>query len=417
MRTKGFILYLIFIASVLTLRSQSPLFIRSELTPEHLVRKVLLGESSAVLVSNIQFKGGAGSLAGFSNSSKYYLIKKGIMMSTGSAADGSGPNRRGDIGVALGSSGSAELEKIATGKTYDACELSFDFVPSGDSISFNYIFASEEYPEYVNRGVNDIFAFFVQDLTTMEIKNLAVVGSGEMEVNIDNINSNKNEELYIQNGVWEEGNVMKWKEDPGLGELALTYEYDGFTTLLTSGMTVIPGRKYRIRFIIADVGDPVYDSAVFLEAGSFNSTSTKETSPYGDLEKYLKSEFTNPPVFVKKGKNSLILSYSINFDFDEFQTNKETDIDILTRISRFLKLHPELLVMISGHTDNMGSNEYNKELSVKRADFARAFMVKSGIDPSRLSSKGFGDERPVADNVTKSGRLKNRRIDFEFYIP
>jgi len=393
---------------------QSPLRIRSDFSPTYLIKKILLQDESGISVSNIQYRGNERALGAFSNSSKYYLIKRGIILSTGNVEDGIGPNSRPDMGISLGSPGSSELNKISTGKTYDACMLSFDFIPEFDSVMFNFVFASEEYPEFVDKGVNDIFAFFIEDLESGKIKNLAVIGRQEKIVNVDNINSSRNSAFYIENGVWDPDNISQWQSNPGLGELSLTYEYDGFTTLMTAGISVISGKTYRIQFAIADVGDRLYDSAVFLEEGSFKSSGNKENS-MKELMLEISQDFKEPSVELREGKESVILSLVINFDFDEYKIKADSSIKILNKISRLLRLHSELNVIITGHTDNYGSEEYNLNLSEQRASFAANFLEQSGVDNARLEIKGYGDNKPVADNVTTKGRLRNRRIEFEFY--
>lgn len=401
----------------LFLFAQSPLIVKTNFTPDYLIRSILLNDASSITVSNVKYNGDLRSLGGFSNSSKYYLMKRGIILSTGNAEDGIGPNSSADMGLALGSSGSLKLDAISSERTFDACELTFDFVPSFDSINFNFIFASEEYPEYVNKGVNDIFGFFIEDLSSGVVKNLATVGIKKIPVNVDNINDQRNAQWFIKNGVWDPQNIMQWKNDPGLGELALTYEYDGFTTILNAGTSVVPGRMYRITFAIADAGDRLYDSAVFLEAGSFVAYKEGKDDQLKALEEEIKTEFTSSSITHRRGNESIILSFMIHFETDEFETDRAEDIMILNKIERLLKIHETLAVRITGHTDNTGDYDYNRNLSQKRAVFAEKFLERAGIEASRLSTQGMGDEAPLSDNVTKSGRMKNRRIEFEFYIP
>jgi len=76
-----------------------------------------------------------------------------------------------------------------------------------------------------------------------------------------------------------------------------------------------------------------------------------------------------------------------------------------------MKMNPKMEVMITGHTDNQGAADYNLKLSENRAASVVAYLVKAGIAPARLKSKGFGDSRPAAANDTEEGRAKNRRIE------
>jgi outer membrane protein OmpA-like peptidoglycan-associated protein len=86
---------------------------------------------------------------------------------------------------------------------------------------------------------------------------------------------------------------------------------------------------------------------------------------------------------------------------------------ILDQIIEIIKAHPEIKrIRIEGHTDNVGSKKKNKILSQKRADAVKEYFVKMGIDPAKLKAIGYGEERPVATNLTPSGRAANRRVEF-----
>jgi OOP family OmpA-OmpF porin len=81
----------------------------------------------------------------------------------------------------------------------------------------------------------------------------------------------------------------------------------------------------------------------------------------------------------------------------------------------YLKAHPDYTAEIQGHTDSIGSAEYNKKLSERRAKAVYDIMVKMGIDPNRLSYVGYGEEMPIAENCTAEGRAKNRRVEVHMY--
>ena len=71
------------------------------------------------------------------------------------------------------------------------------------------------------------------------------------------------------------------------------------------------------------------------------------------------------------------------------------------------------VVIVVGHTDNVGSTESNQKLSLRRAEAAKNYLVKKGIDPNRIYTEGKGETQPVADNRTAEGRAKNRRVEIE----
>lgn len=86
---------------------------------------------------------------------------------------------------------------------------------------------------------------------------------------------------------------------------------------------------------------------------------------------------------------------------------------LLQKAATTLKGHPELKVTIAGHTDNVGDAQRNEELSKARAAAVMDYLIQAGVEAARLSSAGYGPNRPVADNATAEGRQKNRRVEFE----
>jgi len=85
---------------------------------------------------------------------------------------------------------------------------------------------------------------------------------------------------------------------------------------------------------------------------------------------------------------------------------------ILDQVVRSLMAYPEVKVEIRGYTDSVGGWEYNLDLSQRRADAVKQYLLNSGISPDRLVTKGYGEANPVASNKTASGRAENRRIEF-----
>jgi OOP family OmpA-OmpF porin len=98
----------------------------------------------------------------------------------------------------------------------------------------------------------------------------------------------------------------------------------------------------------------------------------------------------------------------------------KTDQDVIARrsyplldnVARILQSHPDLRVRVEGHTDNQGRPEHNKELSRRRAESVVRFLTSRGVDAQRLEAEGYGPTQPIADNRTRQGRAKNRRVVF-----
>lgn len=115
------------------------------------------------------------------------------------------------------------------------------------------------------------------------------------------------------------------------------------------------------------------------------------------------------PVEVEKTSWILV---GVNFDFDKTVLKPEYHPTLHPTI-QFLNNNPEVRVEIQGHTDNIGSDNYNQKLSEGRAASVRNYLVSKGIDPSRMTVKGYGESVPLMDNSTSEGRAFNRRIEFK----
>ncbi len=102
--------------------------------------------------------------------------------------------------------------------------------------------------------------------------------------------------------------------------------------------------------------------------------------------------------------------YGILFDLDSANIRSESK-PVLDEVLGVLKEEPGWKVAIEGHTDSTGGDSHNQELSQKRAESVKAYLVAGGIDASRLQPKGFGESKPVADNATELGRAQNRRVE------
>ncbi len=106
-----------------------------------------------------------------------------------------------------------------------------------------------------------------------------------------------------------------------------------------------------------------------------------------------------------------IVTHGINFDVDK-TTIKPESMGTLNMIVNVMKSNPGLKFEVDGHTDNTGTDAHNMTLSQQRADAVKAQLITMGIDASRLTSKGFGDTKPIADNSTFDGKANNRRVEF-----
>ena len=116
-------------------------------------------------------------------------------------------------------------------------------------------------------------------------------------------------------------------------------------------------------------------------------------------------EAPKPAPVLKKESMTLL----VEFDTNKAKIKPKYDSE-LARVAEFMKKYPTATTTIEGHTDSVGKLKSNMKLSQRRADSVRNYLVKNfGIDSSRLQAKGYGPTKPIADNKTAAGRLKNRR--------
>lgn len=241
-------------------------------SPAGLVQNVLLG--SGVTVSNIAFNGAPIAIGEFDGSSCNVGLNSGVVMTTGTvinsgAGDGPhGPNNNASSGFDNGAPGLGLLSNIVGGTgTFNAAVLEFDFVPYSDTVRFNYVFGSEEYPEYVGSQFNDVFGFFISGPgISGGFQNIARLPNGQ-EVTINNVNAGSNSAFFVNNG--------NGSQSPQNGSSAFI-QYDGFTKVLTAESKVECGETYHLIIAIADVGDGIFDSGIFLEANSLSSKTPVE---------------------------------------------------------------------------------------------------------------------------------------------
>ncbi|WP_157068055.1 OmpA family protein, partial [Desulfosarcina cetonica] len=119
-----------------------------------------------------------------------------------------------------------------------------------------------------------------------------------------------------------------------------------------------------------------------------------------------------PPTTILDQSKDVWSFENIHFAFDSAVLTPDS-FAILDQIVDALNTYPNLNVLVEGHTDSIGTNAYNLKLSKRRAQAVVDYLVSKGISPSRLSSEGFGEERPIASNKTAEGRAHNRRVQFD----
>lgn len=242
-------------------------------TAEDIVRSMLVG--TGVSVSNVTFNNistalgtdNGAQLGIFNNNSAVFPtlpFDNGLILATGDVSVALGPNDDdGDEITIYNSVVCNELQALIYDVINNPAVLEFDFVTTSDQVTFNYVFASEEYPEYVGAGYNDVFGFFVTDLTTNQTTNVALIPGTNLPVSIDNVNINSYSQYY--------------HETPSYSN---NTQYDALVGPFAATFSVVPCRMYHMKLAISNAGDDVYGSAVFLQGQSFTAEGTENTVVY-----------------------------------------------------------------------------------------------------------------------------------------
>jgi hypothetical protein len=249
--------------------------VSSEITPEDMV-EILIG--SGLDYDNVVFTGADSSRGNFWGGPGNMGLSHGIILTSGDVTLAPGPNQPANVSAANMTVGDADLEMLSQGyPSYDACVLEFDFVPFYEFVWFQFVFGSEEYPEYAGSAFNDVFGFFISGpgITgpySNNSKNIALIPNTDIPVSINNVNQDINSEFYVFN----DSNFI---------------QYDGFTTVLTAESEVIPMETYHIKLAIGDISDYIFDSGVLLQASSFCSgpvtgIGTRDKNEGGNYQVY-----------------------------------------------------------------------------------------------------------------------------------
>jgi len=241
---------------------------------QQLVEDVFIGLDNlgCIEIFNVQFTnwyawGPEKSYGYFNKSNSDFQLEEGVLLTTGRAVSAVGPN---NSILSEGPSGNAwpgdfDLEQvIGINNTVNATALEFDFIAQTNSIKFDYIFASEQYLIDGNQsqcGYTDAFAFLIKRANSSDsYTNLAVIPNTDIPVAVNTVRGSGGlcppiNEQYFQS----------------FNEVEHPTNYNGQTKILTAQTGIIPGEMYHIKLVIADQGNNLYDSAVFLKGGSFSN--------------------------------------------------------------------------------------------------------------------------------------------------
>ena len=294
-----FIIRLILTISLLVLLSDSycQLTINTALTPAQLAQNIFAG--SGITISNVTYSGSLGGInsqfGSFTNASSAYLgLDSGIVLSSGYVPHLA---QKGDsLGIMSDEVNSNAHDSdlaLVTGipliETYDACVLQFDFIPSGDTVSFSYVFGSEEYPCWVCDQYDDAMGIFlsgpgVVGPYSLGSANIALIPGTNYPVLVNTVNDGQT------------GSRITGNECPAYGLNYSAYYinnladpdivFGGMTQVLTASHSVTPFKTYHIKIAICDTYNGKYDSSVLLGASSLITTGVNEIKDKFNISVY-----------------------------------------------------------------------------------------------------------------------------------
>ncbi|MDX2362237.1 MAG: choice-of-anchor L domain-containing protein [Crocinitomicaceae bacterium] len=207
-----------------------------------------------------------------------YGIEVGAILTTGTIYDIAGagphgPNNMESAGYDAGLPGDLLITNLLGGvETYDAATLTFNVIAISDTIQLSYIFGSEEYDEYIGSQFTDAMGIFISGPSIPGMLNIAKLPNGSF-VTVNNVHSSGVNPF----GNYSAINGGSYLSNTGTSASAPHLQYDGLTVPLTAVAAVVPGEHYTITVVVADAGDHVYDSGVFLIGRSLVAENEEAT--------------------------------------------------------------------------------------------------------------------------------------------
>lgn len=274
-------------------------------TADDLVRNVLADKG--VSINNVRSSINIEAIGFFDGRFSNIGLDSGIILSTGKISTAVGPNNNGNTGNSNNQPGDPLIKLIDSSESnFDAAWLEFEVISESDSLNFRFVFASEEYPENINKNFNDIFGLFINGPSISGYQNLAIIPNTNTPISIKTVNSNINNQYYIDN------------------TNGTSVEFDGFTKVFEASVKVIPCLSYKLKFVIADVKDLIYDSGIFIEAKSLKSINKQGVT----ASAYLKStnECDSNRLYLIRNSDDLSTDLKVKFILEG---SAEVDVDYL----------------------------------------------------------------------------------------
>lgn len=283
-------------------KAEAQLFVDTSIDVEEMMMDFFHDPAGDISISNITYTNDGNETIGFFDGSASNIgLNAGILLATGNITNAIGPNDNTSAGDAFLEVGDPDLDDLLEEEefTTDAAVIEFDLVSLSSSVEFQYVFGSEEYIEHVDSPFGDLFALIVTGPGIPDPQNIALIPGTTNHVSINQVNNVSNAAYFIDN-------------DGGT-----TIQYDGFTTVLTASLDVIPLETYHIKLVIADVGDSLLDSGLFMGIESLGGSAT--LTPTADFIP-IPSD-TNSKLFAFDNQSKYATSWA--WDFGDGNTSTE----------------------------------------------------------------------------------------------
>lgn len=278
---------------------------------------------TCVDVLSVEFIGEGQQKTFFEGSKSGLGVNAGIILTTGDASVAVGPNEQAGVSAGYGKAFPPDFSAfsnfvqsaVGVSANFDWAVLHITLVPHTDSIGFKYVFASEEYCEYVGTQFNDVFGFLISGPGITGVQNIALVPNTSLPVAINNVNHLTNNAFY-RNNVADTtmAKNMLCGQSLSTDPMHQWVQFDGTTTVLTASATVVPDSTYEVWIGISDISDGVWDSGIFLSVESLCGDSL--LSPVANFSTQING---NSVSF----QNATKYATAWNWDFGDGETSTE----------------------------------------------------------------------------------------------
>ncbi|MDI9310855.1 MAG: choice-of-anchor L domain-containing protein [Limnohabitans sp.] len=307
-------------------------------TAQQLIENVLINSNCAQVfnfsVTGGNFSTGEQSYGYFTNSNPAFPFTNGVLLCTGKANSAIGPNTSiiSDDGNVFWGGDSDLNQALSVSNTINSTVLEFDFIPKSSKVSFDYIFASEEYHDNAQCIYSDGFAFLLKKVGSSTYQNLALIPDTNIPVKVTTVHPDVPGGCSAQNAVYFDR----------YNDATYPTNFNGQTVVMTAKANVEAGATYHIKLVIADEANYKYDSAIFLGGGSFNSdlnfgpdrlvstnnpycfgenitldaTQTGSSNTYKWFKNGIFTGITTPTFTITDNTNTNIVNYSVEVNIN-----------------------------------------------------------------------------------------------------